>query len=176
MQKVVGKNRRNNQKETEAWVGSNPLIASLVSLFQRTLTWGKYHCTADLLFIFFGFSCFVYFFKKICQSRHLFRLFSVFSNKHYKFLQQIYVKNCPSSIWCWDSNKRPLERESSPITTRPGLPPTLCLLVWSNPKQVSHRYSDTSPYNECYLTCSNFCCLPPYHTTVGCLMRLEAGA
>ena len=31
--------------------------------------------------------------------------------------------SCPSSIWCWDLNPRPLEHESSPITTRPGLPP-----------------------------------------------------
>ena len=28
-----------------------------------------------------------------------------------------------SSIWCWDSNPQPLEHESSPVTTRPGLPP-----------------------------------------------------
>ena len=53
---------------------------------------------------------------KMGLPRPLFRLFSVFSNKHYKFLQQIYVKKCPSSIWCWDSNPRPLERESPPIT------------------------------------------------------------
>ena len=59
------------------------------------------------------------------QPRPLFRLFSVFSNKHYKFLQQIYVKRCPYSIWCWDSNPRPLERESPPITTKPGLPPQI---------------------------------------------------
>ena len=31
------------------------------------------------------------------------------------------MKKCPSSIWRWDSNPRPLENESSPITTRPGL-------------------------------------------------------
>ena len=44
--------------------------------------------------------------------------------------------SCPSSIWRQDSNPRPLERESTPITTRPGLPPlnsfiylTLGLLV-----------------------------------------------
>ena len=49
------------------------------------------------------------------------------SNKHYKFLQQIYVKKCPSSIWCWDSNPRPSGHESPPITTRPGLPPSLIL-------------------------------------------------
>ena len=40
-----------------------------------------------------------------------------------QLLQQINVKKCPSSIRRWDSNPRPLERESTPITTRPGLPP-----------------------------------------------------
>ena len=29
-------------------------------------------------------------------------------------------KKCPSSIRCWDSNRRTSERESLPITTRPG--------------------------------------------------------
>ena len=47
-----------------------------------------------------------------------------------QFLQQINVKNvkmskCPSSIWSWDSNPQPFEYESSPITTRPGLPPSM---------------------------------------------------
>ena len=32
-------------------------------------------------------------------------------------------EKCPSNIQCWDSNPRPLEHESLPITTRPGLPP-----------------------------------------------------
>ena len=62
-------------------------------------------------------------FKKLGQPRPLFILFLVFSNKHHKFLQQIYAKKCPSSIRYWDSNPRPSECESPPITTRPGLPP-----------------------------------------------------
>ena len=57
------------------------------------------------------------------QPRPLFLLFSVFSNKHhYNFTTNICEK-CPSSIRCRDSNPRPSERESLPITTRPGLPP-----------------------------------------------------
>ena len=64
------------------------------------------------------------------QPQPLFRLFSVFSNKHYNFLQQIYVKKCPSSLRCRDSNPRPSEHESPPITTRPGLPPS-AILVYS---------------------------------------------
>ena len=50
-----------------------------------------------------------------------FRLFSSFQT-NINFLQQINVKKCPSSILCWDSNSQPLECESPPITTRPGLP------------------------------------------------------
>ena len=38
-----------------------------------------------------------------------------------QFLQHINVS--PTSIGRRDSNPRPLEHESSPITTRPGLPP-----------------------------------------------------
>ena len=39
-----------------------------------------------------------------------------------QFLQQINVKKCPPSIWCWDLKPRSSEHESLPITTRPGLP------------------------------------------------------
>ena len=61
-----------------------------------------------------------FFFKK-GQPRPLFCLFSVFSNKHYRFLQQIYVKKCPSRKQFRDPNPRLSEPESPPITTRPGL-------------------------------------------------------
>ena len=55
--------------------------------------------------------------------RPLFRLFLVFSNQQFCF-KQINVKKCPSTIRRRDSNPRPFEHElSSPITTRPGLPP-----------------------------------------------------
>ena len=34
------------------------------------------------------------------------------------------MSKCPSSVWqCMDSNPQPYKHESSPITTRPGLPP-----------------------------------------------------
>ena len=33
-------------------------------------------------------------------------------------------EKCPSSIQCWDLNPHPFEHESSPITSRPGLPPS----------------------------------------------------
>ena len=35
-------------------------------------------------------------------------------------------EKCTSSIRCWDSNPRPSEHKSPPITTRPGLPPNTC--------------------------------------------------
>ena len=38
-----------------------------------------------------------------------------------QFLQQIHVKKCPSSKRWWDSNPRPSEHESPPITTISGL-------------------------------------------------------
>ena len=47
-------------------------------------------------------------------------IFSLFKQTM-KFLQQINVKKCPSSIQHLDLNPWPLERETSPITTRPGL-------------------------------------------------------
>ena len=49
-------------------------------------------------------------------------IFGLF-NQTLQFLQQIYVKKCPSSIRYRDLNPWPSERESPPITTRPGLPP-----------------------------------------------------
>ena len=44
-------------------------------------------------------------------------IFYLFNQTSLQFLQQIYVKKCPSSIWCWDSNPQPSECESLPITT-----------------------------------------------------------
>jgi len=49
-------------------------------------------------------------------------IFGLFQTNINKILQQINVKKCPSGIQHWDSNPRPLEHESPPITTRPGLP------------------------------------------------------
>ena len=74
----------------------------------------------------------MFFLKKWANPGLFLFIFGLFK-KNYKFLQQIYVKECPSSIWCRDSNPRPLERESPPITIRPGLQLLKCLLVnWLN--------------------------------------------
>ena len=50
----------------------------------------------------------------------------------------------PSNIWRRDSNPWPLERESPPITTRPGLPPFLRLLDFQNSFGLHH---DKNPVN-----------------------------
>ena len=58
------------------------------------------------------------------QPRPLFSFIFGLFKQTIQFLQQINVNKCPSSIRRWESNPRPLERESPPITTRPGLPPS----------------------------------------------------
>ena len=71
------------------------------------------------------------FFLNWANSGLFFVLFSVFFKQTLQFLQQINVKKCPSSLRRRDSNPRPFEHESSPITTRPGLPPKLLVNVTS---------------------------------------------
>ena len=51
------------------------------------------------------------------------------SKQTLQFFQQIYVKKCPSIIWCQDLNPQPSECESLPITTRPGLPPQTVIIM-----------------------------------------------
>ena len=53
-----------------------------------------------------------------------FNLFSSFQTHITNFITNRYLKKCPPSIWCKNSNSQPLEHESPPLTTRPGLPPT----------------------------------------------------
>ena len=61
------------------------------------------------------------FLKKMGQPRPLLSfIFSLFNQTSLQILQQINVKKCPG---CRDSNPKPSEPESPPITTRPGLPP-----------------------------------------------------
>ena len=66
-------------------------------------------------------------FLKMGNPRPLFVYFRLFKQTLH-FLQQIYVKKCPSSIQYWDSNTRPSRHESPSKTTGPGLPPKyVCL-------------------------------------------------
>ena len=54
------------------------------------------------------------------QPRPLFRLFSVFSVKHYNFTTN-QCEKCLSSIRRCNSNSQTYDYESPPLTTRPGL-------------------------------------------------------
>ena len=66
-------------------------------------------------------------FFKMGQPRPVFHFIFVLSIT--KFCKKYVCEKCPYSIWCRDSNSRPLEHESPPITTRPGLPPYLPSLL-----------------------------------------------
>ena len=67
----------------------------------------------------------------------------VFSNKQYNSLTIMCEKMLwPSSIRHRDSNQRPLEHESLPITTRPGLPPKNRILWDQNLKLNKLCYFD----------------------------------
>ena len=59
-------------------------------------------------------------FKKLSQPQPLFHLILSFQTHITNFTINRYVKKCPSSIQCRDSNTRYLEHD---ITTRPGLLP-----------------------------------------------------
>ena len=77
------------------------------------------------------------------QPRPLFVYVRSFSTKQYNFYNESMRKmSCTTSIWCWDLNPQPLIHESSPITTRPGLPP-LIRLFRRRPKFIFslHRIS-----------------------------------
>ena len=64
------------------------------------------------------------FLKKWAKPGLFFVYFQSFSNKQYNFYNKsMWKMSCPSSIRRLDSNPWPLECESPPITTRPGLPP-----------------------------------------------------
>ena len=70
---------------------------------------------------YFVILLFFYFFKEGNPASFCF----FFSNKQYNLCNKSMWKmfKCPTSIWHWDSYKWPSENESSPITTRPRLPP-----------------------------------------------------
>ena len=51
-------------------------------------------------------------------------------NQHYNFATK-YVKKCPSSVRCRNSNPLHSKHESPPITTRPGLHNSLALFLFT---------------------------------------------
>ena len=62
------------------------------------------------------------FFKKWANPGLFFIYFRSFQTNNTTFTTN-QCEKCPSSIWSWDLNPQPFIHESSPITTRPGLPP-----------------------------------------------------
>ena len=67
-------------------------------------------------------------------------IFDLFKQILLQFLQQLYVKKCPSSIQCQDSNPRPLEHESHSHNDWTGAPIQLRLCVvkrWFAEKEIA---------------------------------------
>ena len=88
------------------------------SMWQRK---GRNGLSLHLLSFFFNFF--------MVQPTPLFRLFLSFqTNITILTTNQCEKMSCPSIIRCRDSNPWPLECESPPITTRPGLPPSFLIL------------------------------------------------
>ena len=74
---------------------------------------------------------------------------------YFRLFKQINVNKCPSSKQCWDLNPRPLEHESPPMITRPGLPPILLVLFW-NEKAFESEVLNLFKPNFLYLGLPNF--------------------
>ena len=97
----------------------------VMSYGPRVLLYGHY-CFITMI----GISCSVYvklaadFFKKNWANHGLFFVFFRSFQTNNTNLTTNQCEKCrPSSIMHWDSNPRPSECESPPITTWPGLPP-----------------------------------------------------
>ena len=86
-------------------------------------------------------------FLKMGHPRALFHLFSSFQTNITIFTTNICEKMpWPSSTRSWDSNPRPSEHESPPITTRLGHPPCSFSYCW-----ISRNIKPTSPSPSVYL-------------------------
>ena len=99
----------------------------------------------------------------------LFRLFYVFLNNIITIFTANKCEECPCSIQCPDSNPWPLEHESPPIATWPGLPPnfdknfmevTLSQMLggW-RPWSSRCRILDRNFSHFCWKNCHDVCLL-----------------
>ena len=98
------------------------------------------------------------FFKKNWPTHASFSfIFSLFKQKNTIFTtnQCEKMSKCPSSIQCWDSNPWPFQHESSPITTRPGLPPKTRAATY-HPKS-SFTTAAPGGNDSCCFCCQNSC-------------------
>ena len=82
------------------------------------------------------------FFKKWVNPASFSFYFRSFQTNIITIFTTIICKKCPSSIQCWDWNPQSLERESIPITTRPGLLLKRCYFRYEhdNIKQFSSTH------------------------------------
>ena len=111
------------------------------------------------------------FFQKWANPGLFFVYFWSFQTTSLQFLQQIYVKKCPSSIQCRDSNPWPSLRESLPITTRQGFTLSLTSSIFLTPNIVHlttlvHSFIFTQT-TFLPLSHSSFCCLSSSVTRFG---------
>ena len=86
-------------------------------------------------------------------------IFGLFKQTSLQFLQQIYVKKCPSSIWCRDWNPRLSEHESPPITTRPeGKVFIITFRMWRSWGYYGSRVCETKEFRfQAPKSCLNIC-------------------
>ena len=75
--------------------------------------------------LFFSYIISLSFFQKSFFKWAILACFSIYFRPFKHTIQVFATNECEkmSIHWCWESNARPLEHESPPITTRPGLPP-----------------------------------------------------
>ena len=78
------------------------------------------------ILIHIGHYHFTYYFSKMPHPASFIIYFQSFQT-NVTHSTTVYVKKCPSSIRCRDSNPQLLGRKSPPITTRPGLLPITLL-------------------------------------------------
>ena len=80
-------------------------------------------------------------FFKMGHPRLFFVLFSCFQTNITIFTTN-QCEKCPSSVGCWNSNPLPLEHESPPITTTPGLI-LVCIFEQRRVGRVRQRQSSS---------------------------------
>ena len=102
------------------------------------------------------------------KPRSLFHLFSVVSNKQYNFYNKFMW--CPSGVGCLDLNPRPVKHESSPITTRPGLPPYSKVCLWQCRRNLKGAKMSYSTVCLWHWLLSNYC------DTTSCRVLIQFGA
>ena len=102
-------------------------------------------------------------------SRPLFYIFSSFQTNITIFTTN-KCDNCPYSIRWWDSNPQPLDHESPPIATKPGIPPfswifctiflrshwSKMLQCWIESGSIGIDYGLSGNYLSCMLLPASF--------------------